>query len=294
MRWLIAAFLLIVGGHAGAVEERTVYHDGQDRTYLIEHPAEPGPSPALVVLHGGGGNAEQIRAHAGFSLTQHGWIEIYPNALGKQWNDGRTALSAKPLRKTDDVGFLRAVLSGLVREGLVDPDRIFFAGPSNGGAMTQRMACEAPDLVTGAVSVIMNFPVGLDCPPAHPIPMMFILGTDDPIVPFNGGPITLGQRDRGGVMPAPDTLAFYAGRNQCKGADTRRLPNRAEDDGTRVTAIRYSGCSAPTEALVIEGGGHTWPGARDRAFLRRIVGRTSRDISATEEIETFLLRLVRD
>ena len=291
MRWIAVLAVMFWAGLSQAGEELTLFHDGHQRSYLIERPSGPSSHPALVVLHGGGGNAKQIRRHAGFRMAQKGWVEIYPNAIDKLWNDGRTALAGGPLRGTDDLGFLRALLGNLIDDGTVDAGRIYFTGPSNGGAMTQRMLCQAPDLVAGAAPVIMNFPVGLDCPRSRAIPMMFILGTDDPLVPFHGGPITVGKKDRGGVMPAPDTLAYYAGRNGCGGARQVRLPDRDPDDGTQVSRIVYDGCAQPLEALIVEGGGHTWPGARPRPLLRRVVGRTSQDISATERIVRFFLDL---
>ena len=279
---------------AGGAEEKRIFHDGLKRFYLIERPDAEGPAPALVVLHGGGGSARQVRRHTGFTLDREGWVEIYPNAIEKQWNDGRTALSGGPLREGDDIGFLRRILKQLADDGVISRRRIYVTGPSNGGAMTQRLVCQAPELLAGAAPVIMNFPVGLDCPGRRAVPMLFILGTEDPLVPFHGGPITVGKRDRGGVMPAPDTLAFYARRNGCAKAVQRQLPDVDPDDGTRVSRIDYRGCQTPLAALIAEGGGHTWAGAPDRPLLRRVVGITSRDISATAEIERFFLDLDRN
>ena len=300
MRLLLSLILMLAvtacggrGAQAGEAEQRRLFHDGVKREFLIERPDTGGPAPAIVVLHGGGGNARQVRRHTGFTLSEKGWVEIYPNAIDKQWNDGRTALAGGPLREGDDLGFLREMLRGLIDQGLITRDRIYVTGPSNGGAMTQRMVCQTPEIVAGAAPVIMNFPVGLDCPGRRAVPMLFILGTEDPLVPFHGGPITVGKRDRGGVMPAPDTLAFYSRRNGCAKAERRQLPDVDPDDGTRVSRIDYRGCQTPLAALIAEGGGHTWAGGPERPLLRRLVGTTSRDFSATAEIERFFLDLDR-
>ncbi|MEM8793738.1 MAG: hypothetical protein AAGE80_19140, partial [Pseudomonadota bacterium] len=52
----------------------------------------------------------------------------------------------------------------------------------------------------------------------------------------------------------------------------------------------YEGCDAPLEHFIIDGGGHTWPGA-GRSRLGRVVGATNQDISATRVVEDFFKRL---
>lgn len=224
-------------------------------------------------------------------MSSRGWIEIYPQGLDRSWNDGRRKLSGGALRQADDLGFLSALLEREAAAGRLDPARVFVVGPSNGGAMTQRLICQAPDLIAGAAVLIMNFPIGLDCPPGKPVPLLFILGTEDPIVPIDGGAIKVGRKDRGGVMPAPDTLAFYAKRNGCTGLSKTALPDREPGDGTKVLWLDYTGCSAPLQAYIIEGGGHTWPGTNPGRLLGGLLGRTSQDISATELIEDFFSKL---
>ncbi len=282
-------FLLVAAAcvQRGAGAGQSLLHDGIERTYLIEHPAQKGPAPTIVVLHGGGGRAAQIQRHAGFDLTRHGWVEIYPQGIDKSWNDGRTTVAGGSFRSGDDVGFLRALLQKLSKDGIVDPSRIYFTGPSNGGAMTQRMLCNAPDLVAGAAPVIMNFPIGLSCPPAPPKPVLFILGTEDPLVPYAGGPITLGRKDRGAVWPARKTYAFYARRNGCGSSVISDLPDLDPGDGMRSSKTTWIDCEAPLLTIDVQGGGHTWPGAKTRPIMERIVGRTTRDFSATAEIEAF-------
>ena len=112
-------------------------------------------------------------------------------------------------------------------------------------------------------------------------------------MPFMGGPITIGNRDRGAVMPAPDTLSFYAARNGCGGADQRVLPRKRSDDATEVSVIDYTGCTAPVQAYVIDGGGHTWAGARARRLLERLLGPTSQQVSATQVISDFFRDLAK-
>ena len=59
----------------------------------------------------------------------------------------------------------------------------------------------------------------------------------------------------------------------------------AEKDKTRVTLYVYPG-DAEVRYYRVVGGGHTWPGGTERASTL-IVGRTSRDFSASEAIREF-------
>lgn len=275
---------------APAAEERTLRHDGRDRRYVVEYPDAPGRRPAVVVFHGAGGTAERVRGYTDITLSEQGWVEVYPDAIGRLWSDGRTSLAGGALRRRNDVGFIRALVALLVAEGRVDPERVFFTGVSNGGAMALLVLCQAPELAAGAAVAIMTQPVGMDCPPGPPVPLMFVLGTHDPLVPFGGGVIRFRGRDRGGVRSAEETLALHAERNRCEGRSERPLADRDPADGTRVRLVDYEGCAAPLFAFIVEGGGHSWPGADVPPLVDRFLGRTSRDISATEEIQGFFRR----
>ena len=295
MRLLLAALLFVtIALPAAAASKREIVHDGQTRRFYVEYPAGPRPAPAIVVLHGGAENPHRMRRITQFKLDERGWVEIYPEGIAKQWNDGRTGANGKPLRKTDDLGFLRAMLDLLASEGLIDPARIYFTGASNGGAMTLRVICQAPELVAGAVVVIMNQPVGLDCPDGPPVPLMFIQGAADPVVPFTGGPITVGGKtDRGSALSAAETVARYALRNRCGAWEEIAITDHFPSDGTRVRLRAYRGCAQPLFQYIIDGGGHSWPGNRNHRWVQKLLGVTSLDISATFEIETFFTDLER-
>ena len=295
MRLFLASLLLVaLALPAAAAGKFLIVHDGKTRRYYVEYPAGPHPAPAIVVLHGRSSNPNRMRRIADFKLHERGWVEIYPEGIGLEWNDGRTGDNDQPLSRVDDLGFLRAILDRLAAEGLIDPARVFFAGISNGGAMTLRVICQAPELVAGAAVVIMNQPVGMECPDGPPVPLMFIHAAGDPLVPFVGGPITvLGKKGRGSVLSAAETVARFALRNRCGAWDEIAITDHFPNDGTRVRLHTYRGCAAPLFQYIIDGGGHTWPGNRNYSWVQKLLGRTSLDISASYEIETFFTDLLR-
>ncbi len=270
-------------------------HDGEVRRAEIitpDHRGEAGPAPAILALHGGGGSPRRVKRYTRYTLAERGWVEIYPSGLGRQWNYGRIGADGQPLRTADDVGFLSALITKLARDGLVDAERIYIAGASNGGMMTLRLACDATDLVAGAAVIIASWPVGLDCDATTPLPVLFVHGTDDQLIRFDGGRV-VGRKgkDRGSVSPAEKTLEIWAARNRCGGSREQALPDIDPDDGTKVNLRVYIDCAAPLSHYIVEGGGHTWPGRSDRWLLRTFLGRTSQDLDLTAEIEKFFIRL---
>lgn len=285
---IMRSLLLILAFATAActVRAETLVHNGVERTYAVEGNGRN--TPALLVLHGGGGTGSRIKRYGKFTLHLKGWTVIYPDAQDNFWNDGRTGQNGAPLRLTDDVGFLSALITRLVAQGRINPNRVFAVGASNGGAMTQRLVCQAPGLLAGAVVNIMTLPVGLDCPPGPPTPMTFVWGTADPLVPYQGGAIQTRRKHRGAVRSADDTLTFYANRNRCAGAQETMLPDIAPTDNARVRKVSMQGCAAPLEIFIMEGGGHVWPGRRTPRILKRMLGNDVFDIDGTKVVEDFV------
>lgn len=277
----------------------TLAHDGLPRTAIVD--AAPGTrhGPLLLVLHGGIGGPEMVRRRARISVTGQGWVVAYPQAVD-DWSDGREYPWGSRISDVDDIGFLRALVDELAARDLVDPNRVFVAGPSIGGMMALRLLCEAPDLVAGVAVAIASLPRGYDCPEGPARPVLLLHSTDDAIVPPDGGRIggnSLLVRERGAVRPVAETVAMLSRRNGCEGFAEAALPDRDPEDGTRTVRRVYAGCDAPFEHLIVEGGGHTWPGdrpwRRGNAFIRALVGATSQDFSATQAVEAFFAEAAR-
>ncbi len=92
----------------------------------------------------------------------------------------------------DDVAFLAAVVEKVSDDYRIDHQRVFTMGSSNGGFMSQRLAIERSDMFAAAGIVIATLSDSLskDFTPKRPVSMLFMNGTKDPIVPYDGGKIT--------------------------------------------------------------------------------------------------------
>ena len=286
-------FMGLSAATAGASQEpvlEKIAVNGENRTYWLYLPQgldKKKPLPLIFVLHGSAGSGEDM-----MKVTQRGFerlsdrdkfVVVYPNVLGGRWNeqDGTT----------DDAGFFLAVADHLAAQGLVDVKRVYVAGLSNGGMMAQRMACEQSDKVAAIASVAgsMTEKMAIACKPSRAVPVLLIHGTEDPIIPWNGGFIA-GFEEYGKVISARETVRFWAEHNKCNGtAVVSPEPDRDPQDGTRVQFEIFAGCSNKSEVtlVAIEGGGHTWPGGY-QYMPERFIGRTSKDIDANTVIWNFL------
>jgi polyhydroxybutyrate depolymerase len=272
---------------------------GIQRTYLVHTPGkDPGnrPLPLVLVLHGGGGTAEGMvkltRGRFNELADRDSFIVVYPDGVEKHWNDGRSIQNWRAHKdKIDDVGFLSLLISDISVKWKVDPSRIYATGISNGGLMTYRLACELTDKIAGIASVSASLSVDLYpvCSPKRPVSVMVINGTDDPLVPYDGGTVGFGLRTLGKVVSTDETVRFWVKRNGCREKpEVVRVPDRDSEDRTTLRKEIYGGCAAKTSVAlyVVEGGGHSWPGGW-QYLPQLIVGRTSREFNAADEIWGF-------
>ncbi|MEM0988270.1 MAG: hypothetical protein AAGK00_05275 [Pseudomonadota bacterium] len=295
---LVASLSTLIAGvavAAGTINtvRVAIEHQGLQRQALVDVGPNAKNAPVLIALHGGLAGPMTIRRRARVTLASEGWIVAWPSAID-DWNDGRANSDGEPYDSADDIGFLRKLVAQLADQGLADPDRVYFAGPSIGGVMVLNLLCRAPDLVAGAAVAIASFPDAYVCLDGPPKPVLYIHGTEDDLMPPDGGRIggwSLLVRDRGWVGPVRDAVSTLAARNGCQGFSEQALPDVVADDDSTVLRRDYLNCEAPLVHFVVEGGGHTWPGSAPSRLGRSIVGNTNQDISATREIEAFFRAL---
>ncbi len=287
--------LSFISGEARAAEERfTLPFDGQERVFYIETPQAKRllleKLPVVMVLHGGGGRGKDgVAGQAQLASYVDGdwpFIAVYPESLDQQWNDGRAETSGF----ANDVGFLQMLARALVKKWNADPDKIFVAGISNGGMITQRLMCDAAETFAAGVSISAGMPADYvsKCHPSRPVSITLMHGTADPLMPWAGGEITSSKSKGvgGTVLSAEDTFAFWVKNAGCGARDiAKALPDTNPSDGTTVIVHHYGPCAENTNVNLYEiaGGGHTWPGGTQAKGLRkRISGVTSQDINATQ------------
>jgi len=268
---------------------RTTNHGGRERRYIVHVP--PGyssarPVPVVLFFHGGGSSALGSRGWLGFDQLsdRRGFIVVYPYGTGflkrrlLTFNAG-SCCSYAMKNKVDDVGFTARILDELSRSFCIDPRRVYATGYSNGAMMSYRLGCELSDRIAaiGPVSGSLGF---IDCRPSRPVSVIHFHGTDDSYEPYRGGTgdkTFPGKREKTVFRSVDDSLTTWA---RLIGASPQPVMRRKAGAATEFV---YGGGRGGSEVVLwrIEGGGHTWPGAKSMP-VSFMLGNINRDISATE------------
>ena len=282
--------------------KRTIMVNGLERTYRIHIPPDlpEGSTPALLfVLHGGGGTGEGMertltRGVFNILADQQNFLVVYPDGVEKNWNDGRKNVSDPAHQQNiDDIGYFTSLIENLSNEFSIDPHRIFATGISNGAMMSYRLAIEIPEKIAAVAPVAGALPVDLltyylsDVP----ISVCILSGTNDPLVPWEGGMVGFPRNPRGIVLSVPDSVMFWVAHNNCSTlVNSTVLPDVDPADHTWVQRDTYSQGTNATEVILykIYNGGHTWPDGY-QYLPESLVGRTTHDINATTLIWEFFV-----
>lgn len=280
-----------------------IIHDGLKRKFRVFKPSVVNTSfrmPVVIALHGRGSSSMGmvILTRRGFEklAEREKFIVVYPDGIGMSWNDGRVDEEANDRAfrdEIDDVGFISALIDHMIGKYNADPSRIFVTGISNGAIMAYRLACELSDKITAIAPVDGNIPEMLypGCSPSCPVSVLAINNVDDPLVPFDGGEIYVRRRKvkLGKILSTEKSIEFWVSRNKCVVSPVvTEEEDRDPRDGTRVIRKYYGNGIGGTDVVLyeIKGGGHTWPGGIQYK-PEAVIGKTSRDIDASEVIWSF-------
>ena len=259
--------------------ERSVVVDGRTRSYRLFVPAGIVPDrrllPLVLAFHGGGGDGRGMERLTHFSdiAQRKRFLVAYPEGVRRHWNDGRPLEAAG----VDDVAALQPL----------DAQRVYVTGMSNGGIFTHYLATKLGDRLAAVAPVAGGITEALaaDFHPVRPaLPVLIVHGTEDRIVPYWGGAVL---RTRGRVVADARAVDLWREAAGLGGAgEVEQLPDADPGDGCRLVRTRWREGTREVQWLQAEGGGHTWPGGA--AYLPpRLIGRTCRDLDASEAIWAF-------
>lgn len=143
--------------------------------------------PLIMMLHGYGSDASYHDHFLGLSarINQHGgFLALLPNGTvnseGKHFWNGIRCCDFDH-QGPDDVTYLTSLVKEAIRTLDVDPRRVYMLGHSNGGAMTQILACEHGELFAAIASVTPG-EIPSVCAPSHPISVLEVCASEDVIV----------------------------------------------------------------------------------------------------------------
>ena len=211
----------------------------------------------------------------------------------------RTLPSPRISKTSTTSGFLLGVLDRFAASQPIDPRRVYILGVSDGGQMANRMTTEHTARFAAFASIIAQqaAPENSNCLDPHgPIPVLFMGGTDDPIIPWMGGKAGIRWfpgATAGTVLSMDETIAHWRARNGARTEGvTTVLPDRDPGDGTTMARTIWAG-PAPVVLYEARGGGHTIPGGW-MGVPELMVGKTNGDVQAMDEIWSFFQEQERD
>ena len=267
-------------------------HDGIPRDVQIFDPRSvPGdPRPLVMVLHGGLGDDDDTVALSFGKLnqlaTEDDFLVAYPSGVGGHWNDGRNVQRyAAQRQRVRDVDFLAKLVDELVQKRHVDPSAVFFVGVSDGAMMANRFACERTTKLRAFAAVIGAMPYNIARRSSRcgkgPLSVLMINGTEDPIVPWEGGSVRFDEQTLGRVLSPEHTFSFWMRHDGCKDVEVSMIPDFVPGDGTRIERRKATGCQAgaKVELFAVQGAGHTWPSGW-QYLPKSMIGAVSKDIDA--------------
>ena len=284
---------------SGTLTRGTIEVGGLVRTYRIYVPKGLSKgAPLVLVMHGAGENGAQMRIETGYGFDRladkNGFAVVYPNAYEGYWNGcGIVGGGDAGGLETDDVGFLAALADKLIADLGIDRARVFATGSSRGGFMAFRLALEAPTRFRAVAAVSANVPTpeNFKCKPAgQGTPSVMIMnGTEDPIVPFDGGEVNLfGLFLRNGkVRSSRASGQYFADLNNIAGPPVTSETEAA--DGIRVEQVLWhNGSKVEVELVAVHGGGHGIP----QPYRRhpRLLGPSPTEPNGPEVIWAFFAR----
>jgi polyhydroxybutyrate depolymerase len=290
----------------GTIVSASIMHDGLQRDYLVYLPTiYTGESavPLILNFHGFTSWHTQQIWYGDFTTIAdtENFIIVCPqgtkNNLGlRGWNVPGQLVEEN--FTADDVGFTEALIDKLASDYNIDLTRVYSTGASNGGFLSQLLACQLGDKIAAIAPVIggMYDEVIDICntKPQYPTSVLIINGTMDPRVPYYGN---------ADFLAVDDVMQFWIDNNHTNPTPSvAALPNNEPNDGFFTFEDGYAGSTiehivynrgakrSSVELLKVIDGGHAWPGAgvQENIFLQ--LPGTNWDINGSEEIWKFFSR----
>jgi poly(hydroxyalkanoate) depolymerase family esterase len=232
------------------------------RRYHLYVPARAasGPRPLVVMLHGCQQNAGDFAAGTTMNrlAEEHGCLVLYPDqdrgANGSNcwnWFD-----AAHQRREQGEPSLIAGMTRDVLREHGADPDRVYVAGLSAGGAMAAVLGAAYPELYA-AVGVHSGLPVGAArdlmsglnaMKGKHLAGASRTLRRRVPLIVFHGDQDAVVHPSNGEVLI-----------RQFLGDGTVREIEERGSGHTRTTALDDDG-RVVAEHWIVHGAGHAWAG----------------------------------
>jgi len=235
------------------------------QTYVVTGLAAGERRPLLIFLHGLGSSGQAAfdsLGLAGLGARERVFV-LAPD--GTRDHEGRRFWNAGPAccnfhqSRIDDVARLTQLIETWRARPDIDPAHIYVAGHSNGGFMSELLACTLGGRIAAAASLAGAAPsADHPCASSGRLALLEVHGDADPIVPYAGGTVF----DSPELAPYPGIEAGFrewGKRLRCTGA--AEAPPALDLDpalpGAETLVQQFRDCAAGSVTLwTVRGGKH--------------------------------------
>lgn len=210
--------------------------------------------PIVFFFHGNGGDAENWINSNQDLINDHQFIGIYPQGYKNSWNLGQERSNA------DDVEFIEIIMEYLVEYNNIDINKVFAIGTSNGSALVNELGIKV-NFLRGIAPIASQLNINqYPSKNKDPISVYQVCGSDDDVIPYDGGISKVGHNFRS----AHESAYLWADAMDC---NSFYEINKISND----SLFTYSNCNQNNEILFrrVEGGNHNLNG-KGRMIIRDI------------------------
>ena len=200
----------------------TLKHNGLEREYTLYVPPNIQVRKNLPVIfnfHGFQGYANSFLNWSGLKriADQNEVLLVYPQ--GSPLEGGPSHWNAAPLNSSsqsfinkssiDDLDFFLKLFDQINQNNIIDLNRVYAIGYSNGGMFSHYLACNTDNIFAaiGDVSGTILTDTYNNCNPSNPISILKIHGTNDNIVGYNGF-------SNGGFKSVNEVIELWKSKNE--------------------------------------------------------------------------------
>ena len=207
--------------------------EGETRTYVLSLPDDYDTQtayPLIFAWHGRGGSGNVAKGYFGLQdVAGSEAIIVYPNGLPQELYNGDTGWEVRTAGS--DIVFFDELYDRITENACIDLNRVFSAGHSFGGFMTNFLGCQRGTVLNSIAVVAGGGPWG-SCQGS--VAALLIHGSNDNIVEFSEG---------------ESSLVKWQAKNDC---------SESSVSSSEGYCVAYDNCTQPVEWCEFEGG-HIWP-----------------------------------